>query len=106
MLKSKIVNAVGTTEVTVQTAPVGKAHIVLGVIARNKTGGIVGGVVKVVKSTGETLDLIPASPLWLPYENQYWEGKLFLEAGDMIKTVSDTASSLDIITSYTEEDNT
>lgn len=105
MLYSVVSNSVGTTAVTVQTVPASDVHIILGIIVRNKLNANVGARVYVQKSGGATIDLIGTSPLMLPYEILTWEGKLFLTAGDMIKVVSDTASSLDIMTSYTEEVN-
>lgn len=105
MLHGTVVNSVGTTAVTVQTVPASDVHIILGIILRNKLNANVAGRVYVQKSGGATIDIIGNTPVMLPYEILTWEGKLFLEAGDMIKVISDTASSLDIMTSYTEEVN-
>lgn len=105
MLKGTVVNNIGTTLTTIQTVPAGKVHILLSALIKNKLDATVGIQVKVVKSTGETIDLISSVPKSISYELKEWEGKLILEAGDMIKAISDTAASVDVMTNYTEEVN-
>lgn len=104
MFKSAISNSIGTSEVTLQTVPAGKTHIVLCIIAKNRTTSDVAAAVKVVKADSTTIDIIPSLPNWIPNELMQWEGKLILEAGDTIKAVSGTANSIDVMTNYTEDD--
>lgn len=105
MLKSKLVNAIGTSIATIQTVPTDKVHIVLTIIAKNKLNQSISGQIQVVKASGETIDIIGAVPEWVPYEIQMWEGKLILEPGDMIKAISSVDAAIDVMTNYTEEDN-
>ena len=105
MLKSKILNDIGTTLTTVQTVPSSNVNIVLMVSIKNKLTTNTAVDVTAVKSTGEIFSVIPVSPVVLPGEVVTWEGKMFLEAGDMIKVVSDQAASIDIMTNYVEKVN-
>ena len=107
MFKSKVVKAVGTDVVTIQTVPAGNVHMVLSVFATNKltTDTLVAAQVQVVKTTGEVFNLIDVKPPLISGEMKLWEGKIFLEAGDSIKTVADNAASLDVMTNYVEDVN-
>ena len=108
MFKSKVVNAIGTAAATIQTVPAGDVHMVLSVFATNKLtadNAFIAAQIQVVKTTGEVFNLIDSTPPFIPGEMKLWEGKVFLEASDMIKAVSDTAASLDVMTNYVEEVN-
>ena len=106
--KLKTDTAVGTTLTTVYTVPAATTTVVIGAVLSNITAGQVKANVQIVtaSSTGENADdvyLVKLLPIPAGSSFELMEGKVVMEAGDMFKVESDTASSLDVALSIMEQ---
>jgi hypothetical protein len=108
--KLKTDTAVGTTLTTVYTVPASPATttVIIGAVLSNITAGQVKANVQIVtaSSTGENADdvyLVKLLPIPAGSSFELMEGKVVMEAGDMFKVESDTASSLDVALSIMEQ---
>ena len=100
-------NAVGTTPAVVYTVGAGKRAVIIGGVLSNTTTGTVKVEVTattpgtpdiVINLTGENTVIPAASAL------SFVDGKIVVEAGDIIKVTSDTATSVDVHLSVMEID--
>ena len=106
--KLKTDTAVGTTLTTVYTVPAATTTVMIGAVLANITASQIKANVQIVtaSTTGENADdvyLIKELPIPTGSSFELIEGKVVLEAGDIIKGESDTASSLDVALSVLEQ---
>ena len=101
--KNVIIADIGTTLTTVQTTPASTVNTLIGLSIANKAVTTInvdvtltegGTTVYIVKSTE-----IPAGTSLVLFGG---DQKLIMEAGNILKIVSDTASSADVVMSYME----
>ena len=106
--KVKTKAAVGTSITTVYTVPSSTTAIVLGLIVGNVTGSAVNATVHVESDTSDTetngnVELVTKAPIPAGGSLEtLGGGKLVLQASDILRVTSDTASSLDIALSIME----
>ena len=106
--KLKTKAAVGTTLTSVYTVPASTTAVVIGLTVANILGASITASAQIVtaSTTGENADdvyLIRNIPLPLGSSVEMMSGnKINLEAGDIIKIQSDTASALDAVLSIME----
>lgn len=106
--KLKTKASVGTSLTTVYTVPTSTTTVVIGLTVANKTGASVNASAQIVtaSTTGENADdvyIVKDIPLPSGSSVEMMSGnKINLEAGDIIKVQSDTASSLDASLSIME----
>jgi|TARA_Y100000034_G_C6581596_1_gene252341 hypothetical protein len=106
--KLKTDTAVGTTLTTVYTVPAATTTVMIGAVLANITASQIKANVQIVTAStqGENADdvyLIKELPIPTGSSFELIEGKVVLEAGDIIKVESDTASSLDVALSVLEQ---
>ncbi|MCP4880612.1 MAG: hypothetical protein GY905_08710 [Gammaproteobacteria bacterium] len=106
--KLKTDTAIGTTLTTVYTVPQATTTVVIGCVLANIVNAQVKTDVQIVTASvvGENADdvyLIKNLPVPSGSSFELIEGKVVLEAGDMVKVESDTASSVDIALSVLEQ---
>ena len=96
---------VGTSVVTVYTAPSSKTTIVLGCDVSNITAGTILMDVEVYDASATRLVmLVKDAPIPTGASLKVIDGqKLVLETGDLIKLTSDTATSADVVLSILED---
>ena len=106
--KLKTKTAVGTTPTPVYTVPANTTTVVIGLTVANILGASVTASAQIVtaSTTGENADdvyFIKNIPLPSGSSVEMMSGnKINLEAGDVIKIQSDTASALDAVLSIME----
>ena len=106
--KLKTKAAVGTTPTTVYTVPASTTAVVIGLTVANILGASITASAQIVtaSTTGENADdvyFIKNIPLPSGSSVEMMSGnKINLEAGDIIKIQSDTASALDAVLSIME----
>ena len=106
--KLKTDTAVGTTLTTVYTVPAATTTVIIGAVLSNITAGQVKANVQIVtaSSSGENADdvfLVKLLPIPAGSSFELMEGKVVMEAGDMFKVESDTASSIDVALSIMKQ---
>ncbi len=106
--KLKTDTAVGTTLTTVYTVPAATTTVMIGAVLANITSGQIKVDLQIVTAStvGENADdvyLVKDLPIPTGSSFELIEGKVVLEAGDIIKVESDTASSLDVAMSVLEQ---
>jgi hypothetical protein len=108
--KLKTDTAIGTTLTTVYTVPTSPATttVIIGAVLSNITAGQVKANVKIVTAAtsgenGDDVFLIKLLPIPTSSSFELMEGKVVMEAGDMFKVESDTASSIDVAVSIMEQ---
>ena len=106
--KVKTKAGVGTSAGTVYTVPGSTTTIVLGLILGNVTGSAVNATVHVESDTSDTetngnIELVTNAPIPAGGSlESLGGGKLVLQASDILRVTSDTASSLDVALSIME----
>lgn len=107
VFKNKVSANVGTSEVSTYTSPAGKTATIIGMcIANTTTSSIFVSVRMYDTSTSTHVYLIKDAPVPVGGSLVVIGGdqKVVLENGDIIKVISDTASSADVILSVMELD--
>ena len=104
--KSATAQSVGTSLTTVYTCPSGTTSTVIGLYLCNQSGGAIEGSVEFYDaSTTNHIGILSSSPI--PSSSTVvavgGEGKIVMEAGDIIKVNSNVASSMDVVLSYLEQ---
>ena len=96
---------VGTSPVTVYTAPSSKTTIVLGCDISNITSGTVLMDVEVYDASAtRTVMLVKDAPIPTGASIKVIDGqKLVLETGDYVRLTSDTSTSADVVLSVLED---
>ena len=97
---------VGTSLTTVYTCPSATTVTIIGLYLANQSGGAIEGTVEFYDaSTTNHVTVLKSSPI--PSSSTVvavgGEGKIVLEAGDIIKVQSNVASSMDVVLSYLEQ---
>jgi hypothetical protein len=106
--KVKTNAGIGTSITTVYTCPGSTTAIVLGLIVGNVTGSAVNATVHVETNTSDTetnvnVELVTNAPIPAGGSLEaLGGGKLVLQATDVLRVTSDTASSLDVALSIME----
>ena len=106
--KVKTKAGVGTSITTVYTVPSSTTTVVLGLIVGNVTGSAVNATVHVESDTSDTetngnVELVTNAPIPAGGSLEILSGsKVVMEAGDVLKITSDTASSIDAALSFME----
>ena len=106
--KVKTKAGVGTSITTVYTVPSSTTAIVLGLIVGNVTGSAVNATVHVESDTSDTetngnVELVTNAPIPAGGSLELLSGnKVVLQATDVLKVTSDTASSIDAALSFME----
>lgn len=101
--KNALARNVGTSAVSVYTAPAGTTSICISLDVANVTGSTVTASVLITKSS---LDYHVIRNVSIPTGNsaQVIAGqKIVLSDGDILKVVSNTASALDVVASILED---
>jgi|TARA_Y100001951_G_C11248553_1_gene244941 hypothetical protein len=98
--------SVGTSLTTVYTCPANTTSTIIGLYLCNQTGGQ-------IESTCEFYDTSASAHIGLVNDSPIpsgstlvivgGDGKVVLEAGDIIKVQSNVASSIDVVLSYLEQ---
>lgn len=106
--KLKTDSSVGTSLTSVYTVPSATTTVLIGAVLANTTASQIKVNVQIVTAatTGENGDdvyLIKDLPIPTGSSFELIEGKVVLEAGDIFKVESDTASSLDVAVSIMEQ---
>lgn len=107
VFKNKISTSVGTTETSVYTSPTGKTATIIGLSISNITSETIFVSVRLYDtSTATHAYLIKNAPV--PTGGSLivvgGDQKVIIEDGDIIKVVSDTATSADVVLSVMELD--
>ena len=97
---------VGTSLTTIYTCPSATTVTVIGLYLCNQSGGSIEGSVEFYDaSTTNHISILSGSPI--PDGSTVvaigGEGKVVLEAADIIKVQSNVASSIDVVLSYLEQ---
>ena len=106
--KVKTKAGIGTSITTVYTVPSSTTTIVLGLIVGNVTGSAVNATVHVESDTSDTetngnVELVTNAPIPAGGSLELLSGsKVVMQAGDILKVTSDTASSIDAALSFME----
>ena len=106
--KVKTKAGIGTSITTVYTVPSTTTAIVLGLIVGNVTGSAVNATVHVETNTSDTetnvnVELVTNAPIPAGGSLELLSGnKVVLQATDVLKVTSDTASSIDACLSFME----
>lgn len=88
----------------VVTASGGATLIILSVLISNKTGSSALGNVYLLPNSGDPVFLIKNAPIPAGSSLEMISGsKLILNANDVLRASSDTASALDIVISYLQQ---
>jgi hypothetical protein len=96
-------NAIGTTFTTVYTAPVATTAIILaGTIANTSTTDLVNTEVIINDGTDDINIIGTATPLPTGTALSFVDGKLVLQAGDVLKVKASLAGQLDVYISLME----
>jgi ribosomal protein S17 len=97
-------NAVGTTPAVVYTVGSGKRAVIIGGVLSNTTTGTV--KVEVTATSGSTVINLTGENTVIPAASalSFVDGKIVVEAGDIIKVTSDTPTSVDVHLSVMEID--
>ena len=106
--KLKTDSSVGTSLTSVYTVPSATTTVLIGAVLANTTASQIKVNVQIVTAatTGENGDdvyLIKDLPIPTGSSFELIEGKVVMEAGDIFKVESDTASSLDVAVSIMEQ---
>ena len=110
VFKLKTKNAILTSEETLYTAQASKTAVVLGLVLANKGTATVKATVTLESDTSDTetnenVTLLHEVSLPINSTLEFFSGqKLILQATDVMKVKSDTASSLDVALSIMEQD--
>lgn len=100
--KNYISTSVGTTAVSTYTVPTATSSVLMGVnIANRHTAQITVSVY--ITSGGSDCYIVKDAPIPAGSALSVLDGKIVLEAADVLKIISDTASSADIIVSTLEQ---
>tara|TARA_Y100000590_G_scaffold9891_1_gene12165 strand:+ start:2168 stop:2500 length:333 start_codon:yes stop_codon:yes gene_type:complete len=97
---------VGTSLTTVYTAPSSTTSTIIGLYLCNQSGGQIEATCQMYDTSASAhISLIHSSPI--PSGSTLvlvgGDGKVVLEAGDIIKVQSNVASSIDVVLSYLEQ---
>ena len=96
-------NAIGTTYTTVYTAPAATTTIILaGTIANTSTSALVNTEVIVNNGTDDINIIGTSTPIPVGTALSFVDGKLVLQAGDVLKVKASVASVLDVYISLME----
>jgi len=97
-------NAVGATPAVVYTVGSGKRAVIIGGVLSNTTTGTV--KVEVTATSGSTVINLTGENTVIPAASalSFVDGKIVVEAGDIIKVTSDTPTSVDVHLSVMEID--
>jgi hypothetical protein len=96
-------NAIGTTYTVVYTAPAGTTAIILaGTIANTSTSTLVNTEVIVNNGTDDINIIGTSTPIPVGTALSFVDGKLVLQAGDVLKVKASVASVLDVYISLME----
>jgi len=102
--KSATATAVGTSPATILTGPVGTQTTAIGLTVANITTSQILISVQLDKNVGDNIYIIKDAPV--PVGSAIvpigGDQKLVIEASDVLKVTSDTASSADVTLSYLE----
>ena len=104
--KSATSASVGTSLTTVYTCPSGTTVTIIGLYLCNQSGGQIEASCEFYDSSAAAhVGLISSAPI--PSGSTLvlvgGDGKVVLEAGDIIKVQSNVASSIDVVLSYLEQ---
>ena len=104
--KTATAQSVGTSLTAVYTCPSSTTSTVIGLYLCNQSGGSIEGSVEFYDaSTTHHIGILSSSPI--PRGTTIvaigGDGKVVLEAGDIIKVQSNVASSIDVVLSYLEQ---
>ena len=104
--KSATSASVGTSLTSVYTCPSGTTSTVIGLYLCNQSGGSIEGSVEFYDASSTThVGILSGAPI--PSGTTIvaigGDGKIVLEAGDIIKVQSNVASSIDVVLSYLEQ---
>ena len=97
---------VGTSLTSVYTCPANTTSTIIGLYLCNQSGGQIEGICQMYNTSASAhISLIHNSPI--PSGSTLvlvgGDGKVVLEAGDIIKVQSNVASSIDVVLSYLEQ---
>ncbi len=104
--KSATSASVGTSLTSVYTCPSSTTSTVIGLYLCNQSGGSIEGSVEFYDASSTThVGILSGAPI--PSGTTIvaigGDGKIVLEAGDIIKVQSNVASSIDVVLSYLEQ---
>lgn len=100
--KNYLASSVGTTPSSVYTVPGGTTSVTIGMnIANIGTTQIT--VDAYITSGGTDYYVVKSAPIPAGSALSVLDGKIILEAADVVKVVSDTASSADVVLSVLEQ---
>lgn len=100
--KNYLASSVGTTASTVYTVPTATTSVTIGMnIANIGTTQIT--VDAYITSGGTDYYVVKGAPIPAGAALSVLDGKIILEAADVVKVVSDTASSADVVLSVLEQ---
>ena len=102
--KSFTDTSIGTTAATIYTVPASSVAVIIGCNLANLTGDQVNASVIVEKVSQDNVYIVRNIPIPNGSAFEFNAGnKIVLETGDLIKVISDTASSIDAIVSILEQ---
>lgn len=102
-LKRALTSQVGVSPVTALAVPAATTVTIIGVSACNRTAGNVALDLYIDPPTGANVYVLDGVTI-PPNDSYQQEMKLVLEAEDKLKAVADTASAVDLILSYLQQD--
>lgn len=100
--KNYLASSVGTSASTVYTVPGATTSVTIGMNIANITASQI-TVDAYITSGGTDYYVVKSAPIPSGSALSVLDGKIILEAADVVKVVSDTASSADVVLSVLEQ---